>query len=125
MRFARHAAALCFSLAACSTSTPEPQAPETIRVDKGPPPTGARKLRELKAVDGHGCGIFGTLGTYAGAVAKLREQARALGADYVTVTDVKEPAATRECVEKAFTVTGVAYVVGTETGRLPAAAMPQ
>ena len=122
MRIARHAF-LSFALAACATSTPEPQAPDGVHVELSPPPTGAHKLRELKAVDGHGCGIFGTLGTYAGAVAKLREQARALGANYVYVTDVKEPAATRECVEKAFAVTGVAYVVGTETVLAPVAAV--
>jgi hypothetical protein len=121
MRMLRHAF-LCLALAGCASSTPEPQTPEGIRVDRAPPPPGARKVRDLKAVDGHGCGIFGTLGTYEGAVDDLRAQARAVGADYVQVTDVKEPAATRECVEKAFTVTGVAYAVRTEPAPAPVAA---
>ena len=119
MRMVRPAL-LCLVLAGCAASTPEPQTPGAIRVDRAPPPARARKLRELKAVDGHGCGIFGTLGTYEGAVTKLRDQARALGADYVQVTDVKEPAATHECVEKAFTVSGVAYA-STERAVAPAA----
>jgi hypothetical protein len=51
------------------------------------------------------------MGSYEGAVAKLREQARALGADYLRVTDVKEPFADHECVHKEFTVTAVAYRV--------------
>ena len=63
----------------------------------------------MKAVDGNGCGLLGTLGTYDGAAALLSQRARALGADYVQVTSVKEPVATRECVEKTYTLSGVAY----------------
>jgi len=103
--------ALIASLVGCASGIPEAATVDGIRVDRAAPPASARVLRELKAVDGHGCGIFGTLGTYEGAIALLREQARALGADYVHITNVKEPAATHECVEKAYTVTGTAYVV--------------
>lgn len=103
--------ALWASVVGCAKSIPEAESAHAIRVERAAPPAGARMLRELKAVDGHGCGIFGTLGTYEGAVALLREQARAIGSDYVRITDVKEPAATHECVEKAYTLTGVAYVV--------------
>jgi hypothetical protein len=49
------------------------------------------------------------LGTYEGASSKLRDQARALGADYVQVTDVQEPHAEHECVNKEYTLLGVAY----------------
>jgi len=115
-------AVLATWLVGCAKSVPEAQSPEPIRVDRAAPPMGARKLRELKAVDGHGCGIFGTLGTYEGAVALLREQARALGADYVRITDVKEPAATHSCVEKEYTVLGVAYAVRVEPTPAAAAA---
>lgn len=111
-------------LAGCAGNVPAAQVEGAIPVDRAPPPAGARVLRELKAVDGHGCGIFGTLGTYEGAVALLREQARALGADYVRVTDVKEPAATHECVEKAFTVIGVAYALRPTPVPPPVASAP-
>jgi hypothetical protein len=97
----------------CGTATPAP-APATgpgasIRVDKSPPAAGAQALGTLQAVDGKGCGLFGTLGTYEGAVAKLREQAQKVGADYVQLTSVTEPRAERQCVEKEYKLTGVAF----------------
>jgi hypothetical protein len=66
-------------------------------------------VRGLRATDGEGCGLFTHVGTYEGASAKLREQAKALGADYVQITDVKEPYADHGCVHKEFTLAGVAY----------------
>jgi hypothetical protein len=108
----------------CAKSVPEADSAHAIRVDRTAPPAGARLLRELKAVDGHGCGIFGTLGTYEGALAILRGQARALGANYVHITDMKEPAATRECVEKAYTLIGMAYVVTPKPAPAPNVASP-
>jgi hypothetical protein len=96
-------------LAGCAGTVPPATAADPLRVDRAPPPPGAKALAGLRATDGHGCGLFGTLGTYEGASAKLRDQARALGADYVQITEVKEPHAERECVEKEYTLLGVAY----------------
>jgi hypothetical protein len=94
---------------ACAGHAPPANSADSVRVDKGPPGPGAQPIRALRAVDGHGCGLFGTLGTYEGASANLRDQARAIGADYVQVTEVKEPHASRECVEKEYTLLGIAY----------------
>lgn len=100
---------LSLLLAGCAGSVPPATAADPLRVDRAPPPPGAKALAGLRATDGHGCGLFGTLGTYEGASAKLRDQARTLGADYVQITEVKEPHAERECVEKEYTLLGVAY----------------
>jgi hypothetical protein len=97
--------------AGCAAFAPKPKSADPIRVEKDAPPSGARALGELSAVDGKGCGLFGTLGSYDGAVAKLRARANALGADYVQITQVKEPQPNHECVEKEYAITGLAYRV--------------
>ncbi len=104
---------LAVLLTACSGSTPAAKTVDGVVIDRGPPPAGARSLGQVKAVDGNGCGLLGTLGTYDGAATLLSQRARALGADYVQITSVKEPVATRECVEKSYTLTGIAYRVST------------
>ena len=108
LRFFPLTAALVFG---CATATPAPATGPgaTIRVDKSPPAPGAQPLGTLRAVDGKGCGLFGTLGTYDGALAKLREQAQKVGADYVQLTSVAEPRPNHQCVEKEYTLTGVAF----------------
>jgi hypothetical protein len=110
LRFLPLTVALVFG---CATATPAP-APATspgaaIRVDKAPPAPGAQALGTLRAIDGKGCGLFGTRGTYEGALAKLREQAQKVGADYVQLTSVTEPLPNHQCVEKEYTLTGVAF----------------
>jgi hypothetical protein len=100
---------LAFAAAGCGGSVPEPAVADPIRIDKAPPPQGAEPVGTLHATDGHGCGLFGTLGTYQGASAKLRDQARSLKADYVQITDVKEPYADHECVHKEYTLFAIAF----------------
>lgn len=109
------ASLLGLSLGACAGSVPQAASADAIRIDKAPPAPGSQPLRGLRATDGHGCGLFTHVGTYEGASANLREQAKALGADYVQITAVKEPYADHGCVHKEFTLVGVAY-------RSPAAA---
>jgi hypothetical protein len=106
----------------CAQSAPPALGPDPIRVERDAPPAGARALGQLKAVDGKGCGVFGTQGSYEGAVARLREQARTLGADYLQVTDVKVPPPNHECLEKEYTVTAVAYRVQAEASPASSAA---
>ncbi len=97
-----------------------PETVDALTITKDPPPAGATPIRSLKAVDGEGCGIFGTLGTAAGAQEKLRAQAKAAGADYVQITSVKEPYADRDCAHKEYTIVGTAFRVHAE----PPAASP-
>src|SRR3954463_14943925 len=111
------ASLLALNLAGCAGSVPPAASADAIRIDKAPPAPGSQPLRGLRATDGQGCGLFTHVGTYEGASANLREQAKALGADYVQITDVKEPYADHGCVHKEFTLLGVAY-------RSPAAPKP-
>ncbi len=102
-------ALLALNLGACAGSVPPASSADAVRIDKAPAPPGSQPVRGLRATDGEGCGLFTHVGTYEGASAKLREQAKALGADYVQITDVKEPYADHGCVHKEFTLVGVAY----------------
>ena len=104
-------AAFVSLLASCSAGTQPLHHPGELRIDKASPPAGARPLGELRAVDGSGCGMFGTAGTYSGALAKLRTQATALGADYVELTLVKEPYVDHQCKHREFLLEGKAYRV--------------
>jgi hypothetical protein len=90
---------------------------DPIRVEKDAPPAGATLLQTLTAVDGQGCGISGTRGTYEGAIEKLRARAKAAGADYVQITSVKEPYAEHQCTRAVYTVVGSAYRVAAEPPR--------
>jgi hypothetical protein len=108
----------------CAAKPPPVKGPaDAVRVEKEPPVAGARALGSLRATDGQGCGLFGTLGSYEGALAKLREQAYKLGADYVQITSVTEPHPDHECVQKEYKLTGVAYR-STPPAPKPAAAPP-
>src|SRR3954467_8334260 len=108
---------LALNVGAGAGRVPPASSADTVRIDKAPAPAGSRAVRGLSATDGEGCGLFTHVGTYEGASAKLRGQAKALGADYVQITDVKEPYADHGCVHKEFTLVGVAY-------RSPAAPKP-
>jgi hypothetical protein len=95
---------------ACAPAT-EAKSVDPIRVEKDPPPAGATLLQTLTAVDGQGCGVTGTRGSYKGAIKKLRARAKAAGADYVQITSVKEPYAEHQCTRSVYTVVGSAYRV--------------
>jgi hypothetical protein len=108
-------------LASCSVSSPPPHHPGELRIDKASPPAGAQPLGQLRAVDGSGCGMFGTPGTYAGALAKLRARAEALGADYIELTLVKEPYVDHHCKHREYVLEGKAYRVHTRPPAAPTA----
>jgi len=104
--------AVIFALSACAGQVPAPAAIDALVVSKEEPPEGAVKVADVQAQDGSGCGITGTGGSYEGALRKLRLRAKALGADFVQLTNVKEPYHDHQCAHREFTLTGVAYRVG-------------
>jgi hypothetical protein len=100
------------ALSACAGQVPAPAAIDALVVSKDEPPADAVKVADIQAQDGSGCGITGTGGSYEGAMRKLRLRAKALGADFVQLTNVKEPYHDHQCAHREFTLTGVAYRVG-------------
>lgn len=112
-----------FSLSACAGQVPAPAAIDALVVSKDEPPADAVKVADIQAQDGSGCGITGTGGSYEGAVRKLRVKAQSVGADFVQLTNVKEPYHDHQCAHREFVVTGVAYRVGSpDAPKLAAAA---
>jgi hypothetical protein len=104
--------AVILALSACAGQVPAPAAIDALVVTKDEPPADAVKVADVQAQDGSGCGITGTGGSYEGALRKLRLRAKALGADFVQLTTVKEPYHDHQCAHREFTLTGVAYRVG-------------
>jgi len=95
--------------AGCTRAGAPPASPDELGISKEPPPAGATPVGTIRAVDGEGCGLLGTKGTYEGAEKVARNKARALGADYVRITSVHEPYADHECVHKEYVIEGIAY----------------
>jgi len=82
-----------------------------IAVAKADPPPGARSLGAIEVVSGHGCGLYGTNGSYEAAVAELRGETEARGGDYVRVTRVIEPHVEGGCYDVRFVIRGVVFRV--------------
>ncbi len=112
-------AAIC-ALAACAGQVPAPAAIDGLVVTKDEPPPDALQIANIEAQDGSGCGITGTGGSYEGALRKLRLKAESLGADFVQLTEVKEPYHDHQCAHREFALKGVAYRVGSPPAPAPA-----
>jgi hypothetical protein len=97
--------------ASCGGRVPPPASVDSLIVSENAPPSGAVRLGEIRASDGAGCGMLGKGGSHEAALRKLRLRARALGADFVHLTSVKEPYHDRQCAHRAFTFEGVAFRV--------------
>ena len=54
-----------------------------IRTGKADPGGNAKELGPIIGTDGAGCGLYGYRGTYERAYLRLKNNAAALGADYV------------------------------------------
>ena len=80
-----------------------------IRTGKFDPGEGYIEVGPITATHGGGCGIYGSLGSYEGAYAILKNKAATLGADYVQIYKIIEPHSEIGCYNKAYTITGTAY----------------
>ena len=56
---------------------------ERVQIRKGDAPRTATRIGPVGHRPGSGCGAFGALGTYEGAMAEMKDQAAAIGASYV------------------------------------------
>lgn len=82
---------------------------EKVRVAKSDPPHDYAEVGHLTGSDGAGCGAFGSRGTYEGAVNSLKNQAHAIGADFVQIFTITEPHFRPGCFDNVYTISGSAY----------------
>jgi hypothetical protein len=94
------------ALAAGCEVTPPPLTPQAraVQVLKADPPEGSTDLGPITAYDGFGCGALVSDGTYEGAVANLRRQAAAKGANYAEIVGIVPPHEKEGCENSSFTI---------------------
>lgn len=85
-------------------------AAEAVQVGRSDPADNFSLLGPVTAQDGSGCGGFGRRGTYDNAIVALRVKGAAMGANYVSITRIREPyLANPNCFENAYIISGMAY----------------
>lgn len=117
---------LAFSALGCSAAAPPQLTAEgrKVKAQKAEPPAGAEEVGPVSGVHGDGCGGFGSLGTYEGAYAELKNAAAAMGANFVRIDIVEAPhQRDRNCYDNTYTLRGVAFIVP-ETAKSEATATP-
>lgn len=95
--------------AGCAFGIPLVPGADRVEVQRTAPPAGAKRVKELRAVHGSGCGFLGGLGNYEGALATLRNLAQEAGADYVQITGTQEPYSDGQCRHNEYVLQAVAY----------------
>lgn len=116
-RYAGLALLVATLVAGCSTR-PQQLVPgaELVQVGKGDV-ANYQYIGEVSGVHGAGCGVFGYRGSYAGAVADLRNKAKAMGANYVQIMSQTQPFPAHNCFVNEYIIDATAY-------RNPAAPAP-
>ncbi len=98
-------------LSACTAASVsvEPGASKVVIRDQ-PPPDGSEQLGAITAKHGHGCGLYGSEGSFEGAYTLLQNRAAALGADYVHIIRVVQPGRMEGiCNARDYVIDGIAY----------------
>lgn len=80
-----------------------------VQVGSSSPGAGYTQVGAISAKNGGGCGLYGSQGSYAGAMNDLRNQAADMGADYVQVISQEGEHMTGMCLDRAYTIDGYAY----------------
>jgi hypothetical protein len=84
-------------------------AAKNVQIRKSDPPSGYVEVAPISASHGGGCGGFGELGTYEGALAMLKNTAAELRADYVRLDVATEPYMAPGCRVNEYVLRGVAF----------------
>lgn len=94
-------------------TTMQQEGAEHIVVSKDPAPAGAELLQTITAVDGSGCRGFGHVGVRPLVEIDLRNQAFALGGDYVQIVEARKPGsdAAGPCLSNGYQLQGQVYRV--------------
>lgn len=85
-----------------------------VRVAKSDPPPGYIEVANITGVDGSGCGLVGSRGTYEGAMNDLKNKAAGYQADFVQIFTITEPHVRPACFDNKYTISGTAYQKGEE-----------
>lgn len=88
---------------------------ELVQIGKGDVTSGYQYMGEVTGVNGQGCGLYGYRGTYAGAVINLRNQAYAMGANYVQIMSQTQPMPTYGCFVNEYIIEATAYRIPSTT----------
>lgn len=96
---------LLFLLAGC-TAAPVTLCPgaEKIIVEKSPPPIHYKLIGPVQAQHRRGCGGYGANGTYEGAINQTKNNALAMGANYVQIHIITPPHSSGICFVNAWVV---------------------
>lgn len=81
----------------------------SVQVGSNSPESGYTQIGPISAKNGGGCGLYGSQGTYAGAINSLRNQAAEMGADYVQIISQEGEHMIGLCLDRAYTIDGYAY----------------
>jgi hypothetical protein len=108
------AIALTALLAGCSAQPVALQpGAETVKIGKDDPGAGYTYVGEVSGISGSGCGLFGTKGSFADSAKAMRNEASAIGADYVQIMTQTKPghggSAESGCYRNAYQIDGTAY----------------
>ena len=100
-----------FIAAACAPKVPLVLTPEAQRIPVGEadPGQGYQVIEGIDVQDGHGCGMYGTLGTFNGALIQLRYEAGLLHADFVKIIAMRTPYGDGNCFHNAYSISAIAY----------------
>ena len=80
-----------------------------VKVAKSDPTDNFTEVGPVSGFHGNGCGGFGRLGSYEGAVTDLKNKAHSMGADYVQIMTISEPHAAPGCFVNTYKISGTAY----------------
>jgi hypothetical protein len=97
--------------AGCVPTAPLVLTPEAQRIQVGQadPGQGYLVIQGIDAIDGSGCGAFGSRGTFNGALLQLRYDAALVHADYIKIISTKEPYGDQHCFHNEYSISAIAY----------------
>jgi hypothetical protein len=107
----------CFSLFAmlvgCTASQVQ-TTPKSLNVQIGSnvPSGNAKFLGPITARHGGGCGLYGAEGNFQGAMTILRNKAAEMEANFVQILRQQGEHMTGLCLDRGYTIDGMAYQVG-------------
>jgi hypothetical protein len=103
---------------ACATAEiPPVEGPAAaVKIGKSDPTPDMQEVGPIEANNGSGCGAYGALGSYEGALAVLKNKAATMGADYVQIFTMREPYSDGGCRHNDFTIRGIAFRSGKAPG---------